>query len=198
MAPEAEKSLTTPSEWVSLWRMGHIVIAGVSGCGKSTVGRLLAARLDRPFLDGDEFHPMENIAKMRSGRPLNDEDRAAWLSALGAELAAREPVVLACSALKRSYRDQLRAAAGTVDFVLLQVEATELRRRMEQRGGHFMPASLLESQLATLEIGEDLIVLNNEAEAPDTVVEICRALGFVEDSDFPSRLQDQARGVNDA
>ena len=144
--------------------MIRIVIAGVSGSGKSTVGRHVAGRMGAEFLDADDFHPPENVAKMRSGTPLTDEDRAGWLARLGEELAAREAVVMACSALKRKYRDQLRAAAPGLRFVLLNADAEEIRRRMElrtAREGHFMPPGLLDSQLATLEVAEDFLVVEN-------------------------------------
>lgn len=147
-----------------------IVVAGVSGCGKSTIGRMLAERMDCEFLDADDFHPPENIAKMRSGVPLDDNDRVGWLEILGRELAVRDRVVLACSALKRAYRDRLAAAAGDLRFVLLILSPAELKRRMEERGGHFMPPSLLESQLAILEKSGDLIEVANSG-SPDVVVE---------------------------
>lgn len=155
--------------------MKRIVVAGVSGSGKTSVGRLLAARTDRPFLDADDFHPPENVAKMRAGRPLDDRDRSGWLERLGNELAGRDRLVLACSALKHAYRDRLRELAGDLVFVLLHVDPAELRRRMEQRE-HFMPPGLLESQLATLEPGDDLVVVDNEGAPEETVAEIVRRL----------------------
>lgn len=139
---------------------GRRVIAGVSGSGKTTVGRALAERLGVVFLDADDFHPPENLAKMKSGVPLDDADRAPWLDALGAELARHEDVVLACSALKRGYRDRLRELAGPVDFVLLTVPRDELERRMRGRD-HFMPPELLDSQLAALEAGDDVTEVEN-------------------------------------
>lgn len=153
--------------------MIRIVIAGVSGSGKSTVGRLVADRLGAEFLDADDFHPPANVAKMRSGVPLDDDDRAGWLARLGEELAARESVVLACSALKRKYRDQLRAAAPGVKFVLLKADPAEIRHRMELRAardGHFMPPGLLDSQIATLEVAEDLLAIDNVG-APEEVAQ---------------------------
>ena len=126
---------------------------GVSGSGKSTVGVRLAQRLKRDFAEGDSFHPPANVIKMASGIPLNDEDRGPWLDAMGvwidAELASGRKGVLACSALKRAYRDRLRRPG--VRFVYLKVPTQELQRRVKRRTGHFMPASLLESQLADLE-----------------------------------------------
>lgn len=126
------------------------VVMGVSGCGKSTVGRALAARLDLPFRDGDELHPAANIAKMARGEPLTDADRAPWLRAVAAAL--RPGTVMACSALRRRYRDLLRAdAPAEVVFIYLQGSRETLLGRMRHRDGHFMPPALLDSQIATLE-----------------------------------------------
>ncbi len=125
---------------------------GVSGAGKSTVGRRLAAALGLPFLEGDDFHPPANIAAMRAGDALTDADRAPWLDRLAEALAgARDGAVLSCSALARAYRDRLRAATPELVFVHLDVAGDELERRLRQRRGHFMPPTLLGSQLATLE-----------------------------------------------
>ncbi|MBI5160678.1 MAG: gluconokinase [Micrococcales bacterium] len=127
-----------------------VVVMGVSGSGKTTMGELLASRLGVPFVDGDDLHPAANVEKMRAGRPLTDDDRDPWLDAVGARLA-EGPVVLACSALKRAYRDRLRAAAPALRLIYLRGSAGLLRHRMEHRAGHYMPPRLLESQLATLE-----------------------------------------------
>jgi gluconokinase len=132
----------------------HLVVMGVSGTGKTTLGALLARRLGRPFLEGDEFHPPANVAKMAAGLPLTDDDRWPWLDALtaamGEHAAAGRSTVVACSALRRAYRDRLRRAPGRVRFVHVAVPAGELHRRMSDRV-HFMPPALLTSQLATLE-----------------------------------------------
>src|SRR3954469_16372143 len=132
---------------------GPLVVMGVSGSGKSTVGAALAQRLRVPFADADDFHPAANIAKMTAGHPLDDHDRHPWLEAIGRWLAEHpDGGVMSCSALKRRYRDQLRHHAGTVVFLLLHGTPEVIRTRQASRPGHFMPASLLSSQFATLEI----------------------------------------------
>ncbi len=124
---------------------------GVSGCGKSSIGARLAQALGARFIDGDDLHPAANIAKMAQGTALNDTDRAPWLERVGQELAAANTIV-ACSALKRRYRDIIRTQAGQpVTFLFLSGPRDVLLQRMQARPGHFMPASLLDSQLATLE-----------------------------------------------
>lgn len=135
----------------------HVVVMGVSGCGKSTVGAALAARLGLPFVDADDLHPAANVAKMAAGVPLDDEDRAPWLRAVGAWLADHpHGAVVACSALRRTYRDVLRAAAPGADFLHLAGDPSVVARRVGDRPGHFMPTSLVASQVATLEpLGAD-------------------------------------------
>ncbi|MGW0932985.1 gluconokinase [Streptomyces sp. NPDC002644] len=130
-----------------------VVVMGVAGTGKTTVGRLLAERLEVTYAEGDEFHPPANIAKMSAGTPLDDEDRAPWLDLIGAWAHERRETggVVSCSALKRVYRDRLRAAAPGLFFVHLSGERDLIERRMTARQGHFMPRSLLDSQFATLE-----------------------------------------------
>lgn len=129
-----------------------IVVMGVSGSGKSTVGAAIAQRLRVPFADADDLHPEANIAKMSRGEPLDDHDRYPWLETVGGWLAEHaEGGVMSCSALKRKYRDQLRHHAPGVEFVLLTGSREVIERRQAARPGHFMPASLLSSQLATLE-----------------------------------------------
>lgn len=134
----------------------HIVVMGVSGCGKSTIGHDLAARLGIEYKDGDELHPKENIDKMSSGIPLTDEDRAPWLTLVGNWLHERTAGVIACSALKRSYRDIIREAAPDTFFVHLHGSYDVHLSRVNCREGHFMPSSLLDSQMETLEaLGSD-------------------------------------------
>ncbi len=132
-----------------------LVPMGVSGCGKSTLGKALAARLDWGYLEGDDFHSPANVAKMRAGTPLDDADRWPWLAAIAermdAKIAAQESAVVACSALKRAYRDFLRNGRPEVLFIYLRVTRGELERRLTARHHAWMPASLLASQLATLE-----------------------------------------------
>ncbi|EPR75154.1 Gluconokinase [Leifsonia rubra CMS 76R] len=126
---------------------------GVSGSGKSTVGWGIGQALSVPFIDADELHPASNVQKMAAGIPLIDEDRWPWLALVGAELAAHQATgaVVACSALKRSYRAAIRAQAPQAQFVLLDGSPELLATRIGGRGGHFMPPALLKSQLATLE-----------------------------------------------
>lgn len=131
----------------------RLVVMGVSGCGKSTVGAGLAAALGGPFLDGDDLHPPANLAKMAAGLALDDSDRAPWLMRVAEVLReTAPPVVIACSALRRRYRDAIRAAAGVpVRFVHLAGSRAVIAARLAGRQGHFMPAALLDSQFAALE-----------------------------------------------
>jgi gluconokinase len=132
-----------------------LVIMGVCGCGKTVVGQDVARRLEYNFIEGDEYHPPGSVAKMRSGIPLTDDDRRPWLEALGRRIAeahaAGEGLVVSCSALKRRYRDILRGSGLPVHFVHLAGPSALIARRMEGRSGHFMPASLIDSQFAALE-----------------------------------------------
>jgi gluconokinase len=129
-----------------------IVVMGVSGSGKSTVGAALAQRLRVPFGDGDDLHPLANVAKMTAGQPLDDDDRYPWLEAIGEWLADHhDGGVMSCSALKRTYRDQLRRHCPDVEFLHLSGSPEVIGKRQASRPGHFMPASLLQSQFATLE-----------------------------------------------
>lgn len=127
----------------------RVVIMGPSGSGKSLVGASVAAALRAEFVDGDDLHPRANVAKMASGRALDDADRAPWLDAVASTLH-RPQIVVACSALRRSYRDRIRSRAAGVVFVELVVPEARLRTRVSRRD-HFMPATLLDSQLSTLE-----------------------------------------------
>lgn len=139
---------------------------GVAGAGKSTVGERLAARLGAAFVDGDSLHPGENVAKMSAGRPLDDRDRAPWLLRVRDTLAASDPVVVACSALRRSYREVLRGA-GDVRFVFLDLDEESARRRASRRKGHFMSASMVAGQFATLE--------RPDVDEPDvTIIDVTR------------------------
>ena len=132
-----------------------VVVMGVSGCGKSTVGRLLARRCSAEFLEGDDLHPPRNVERMASGIALTDSDRRDWLHAIAQQLAdayaARHGLIVSCSALKRPYRNTLRTASSDIAFVHLDAKLPLLETRMESRGDHFMPVSLLASQLQTLE-----------------------------------------------
>jgi gluconokinase len=154
-----------------------LLLMGVSGSGKTVIGRLLADRLRMPFLDADDLHPAENVQKMRLGRPLTDTDRGPWLHAVAGEIARRaldgQGVVVACSALKRAYRDRLRAACPGLRLVQLAGPPEVIRRRLEARTGHFMPADLLDSQLATLEPPEadERPLVIDLAPPPDEIVE---------------------------
>lgn len=183
------------------------IVMGVTGCGKTTVGRLLAARLGVPFHDADDFHSDANREKMRRGEALDDAERTPWLQALAGRFGEWEEgggAVLACSALKRSYRRTLRAggdvaatseddSAATTDartrddaaapsrwgvqFIWLRGEKALIVRRMDARGGHFMPASLIDSQFATLEEPLDALAVGIEPEAEEIVKEIIAKLG---------------------
>lgn len=154
-----------------------IVVMGVSGVGKTTVGMLLARALGAEFAEGDSYHPPANVEKMRNGAPLDDEDRWPWLQILAAEidtwLAEGRDVVLACSALKRAYRDLLAHGRPEVRFVYLKGEAALLRARLDQRRGHYMPPTLLASQLAALEEPDDALTIDVSG-PPEVIVEQIR------------------------
>ncbi|MFG3283561.1 gluconokinase [Streptomyces sp. NPDC048111] len=135
-----------------------VVVMGVAGTGKTTIGPLVAARLGVPYAEGDDFHPEANVAKMSAGIPLDDADRLPWLDAIGAWAHGRAGLggVVSSSALKRSYRDRLRAAAPGLVFLHLTGDRALIERRMAERTGHFMPPALLDSQFATLQpLGAD-------------------------------------------
>jgi len=151
---------------------------GVAGCGKSAVGDRLAAALHLPLVEGDGFHPPANVDKMRRGVPLQDEDRTGWLRLLGEQLQSNPAgVVLTCSALKRSYRDQLRAAAPGLVFLHLVLTPAQARERVASRQDHFYPPSLVDSQFAALEdpAGEPRVASVDAHQPLEQVVD--RALG---------------------
>lgn len=160
-----------------------IIVMGVSGSGKSLVGSLLAAKLDGIFEDGDDFHPVSNKAKMSTGTPLTDDDRWPWYAVLRQRIEDMRhltPIyVLACSALKPIYRDKLRAHdhAANLRFVLLDGSRELISSRITARKGHFMPPSLLESQLATLEPTPDLVRVSIDQTPEQIVAEIMRRIG---------------------
>lgn len=136
-------------------KMRAVVVMGVSGCGKSTVAAAICARTGAHLIEGDDFHPAQNVEKMHAGIPLTDTDRQGWLEQLAKEvltqLSTTKHIVLTCSALKRRYRDVLRRAVPDLGFVFLELTAAQATERVSYRAGHFMPASLVESQFRDLE-----------------------------------------------
>ena len=157
-----------------------IIVMGVSGVGKTTIGKALAAALHADFAEGDDYHPASNVEKMRQGQPLTDEDRQPWLdrlrTAIETWLTQDRKVVLACSALKASYRDRLMPKEGEVQFLYLRAGFDDVAERLAQRKGHYMPASLLQSQFETLEPPEDAITVNADQPAEDIIAELRRLL----------------------
>jgi carbohydrate kinase (thermoresistant glucokinase family) len=161
-----------------------LVVMGVSGCGKTTVAELLSQRLGWAFLEGDSLHPAANVEKMSAGQPLTDEDRWPWLERIAdwidSRLDAGESGVVTCSALKRSYRDLLSRRGSGVCFVFLSGERETLEERMKARTGHFMPTSMLDSQLATLEepqADEPSVRVAIEQSPEDIAAEVLTRLG---------------------
>jgi gluconokinase len=164
-----------------------IIVMGVSGSGKTTVGRLLAGRLGWPFYDGDDFHPVANVAKMSAGLPLTDADRAGWLSALADLLRSRiaegGSAVLACSALKQSYRRQLSVDSIQVRFVFLKGDYDLILERMKARPGHYMKADMLASQFAALEEpGDEAATISIVSPPAEIVEQIVNALNAMRDT----------------
>jgi gluconokinase len=156
-----------------------VLLMGVSGAGKTTVGKLLASQLGWEFADGDDFHSAANVEKMRSGIPLTDEDRAPWLESLRALIVgwidSRKSAVLACSALKRAYRDEL-VVGPEVRVVYLKADRSVLRERLLGRHNHYMRAPMLESQIATLEEPLDALVVDADRTPGEIVAEIRKSL----------------------
>lgn len=167
-----------------------IVVMGVSGCGKSSLATRLAEALGLAYQEGDDLHPQENVTKMSAGTPLNDDDRWPWLDRIGEILAnnAERGVVLTCSSLKKAYRERLRAAAGEkLAFVFLDGSKDLLIQRMGGREGHFMPTSLLESQLAALERPEtepDVVRVDIDNTPESIVILAIKGLGRVNTTQY--------------
>jgi gluconokinase len=159
-----------------------VILMGVAGSGKTTVGQRLAASLGWPFFDADDHHPAANVEKMSRGVPLDDEDRRPWLESLRELIASRlgrgESAILACSALKESYRETLSGSDPRARFVYLEADPALLSSRLEHRPPHFFAAGLLDSQLATLEEPRDAIRVDASRTPDDLVAEIRRRLGL--------------------
>jgi carbohydrate kinase (thermoresistant glucokinase family) len=152
------------------------VLMGVSGSGKTTIGRLLAERLGWRFIEGDEYHPAGNVAKMAAGIPLEDADRWPWLDALNQRIRGERNAIVTCSALKESYRRRLLAGIAAARIVYLHAPKALIAKRVAQRKHKFMPASLLESQFATLEPPTDAINIDVSGDPEDSVDAIVQAL----------------------
>jgi gluconokinase len=172
-----------------------VILAGVSGSGKTTVGRLLADRMGWPFADGDSFHPAANVAKMAAGIPLTDDDRWPWLAAIrawmDARIAAGGSGVVACSALKRRYRDFLLDGRPDVRLVFLDVSRDEDLARLRARSGHFFPAALMDSQFADLEPpapDEGALVLAVRGTPEELVSAIISGLGLIAPGERPAEI----------
>ena len=162
-----------------------VIVAGVAGSGKTTIGTQLAEQLGWRFADADSFHSAANVAKMRNGIPLTDKDRAPWLNAIAAWMdavdAAGQSGVVTCSALRRAYRDELLARHPAARMVFLEVTRDQLVRRLVNRPGHFFPEELLDSQLKALEPpapDEHILTIQERDDVPHTVAEIIARLGL--------------------
>ena len=163
-----------------------IILMGVSGAGKTTIGEILSGKLDLPLFDADEFHSTASIDKMRNGIPLDDADRWPWLDRMNAALREREArgesMLLACSALKQAYRDRLSKGTAEIRWIYLKGRFELIRERLEARKGHYMKAGLLESQFAALEEPEDALSIDID-DSPNSIADsILRRLQA-----FPSR-----------
>ena len=164
----------------------HVVVMGVAGCGKSAVGRRMAAALGLPMVEGDDFHPPANVARMREGIALTDADRAGWLTQLGVVLQQHPTgAVMSCSALKRAYRDTLRSAVPGLRFAYLHISPAESLRRVAERPGHFYPPSLVTSQFEALQdpSGEAGVLTFDGAEPLDQVA--ARAVHWLQPATGP-------------
>jgi gluconokinase len=193
-------SAMTEREQTEREQTSVIIVMGVSGAGKSTIAAMLAMRLGWTYEDADWFHPPANVEKMHAGKPLTDEDRWPWLRAIAEFIdrtqSAGQHAVIACSALKRAYRDVLIGTRRSVRLVYLKGDRELIARRMALRHGHFMPPSLLDSQFATLEEpgeGEDPIVVSIEARPRDVVERIVARLGTGTKDRTPSDPRDDLR-----
>jgi gluconokinase len=157
-----------------------VILMGVAGSGKTVVGKGVATRLNWLFLDADEFHPAANIEKMKHGIPLNDHDRIPWLRALRDELrrllAEGRSAILACSALKESYRQLLSDDVSAMSFVLLDVDQETIRERLQQRSAHFFPKELMDSQFAALEKPEDAIIIDARKSLDEVIDRVVQAV----------------------
>ena len=153
-----------------------VVLMGVSGAGKTTIGELVAKRLGWPFIEGDEYHPIENVAKMAAGIPLEDADRWPWLDALNRRLRGERDAIVTCSALKASYRERLLKGLADARIVYLNAPKAVIAERVAQRKHKYMPASLLDSQFATLEPPSDAINIDVSGNPEDSVDAIVKTL----------------------
>jgi gluconokinase len=157
-----------------------VILMGVAGSGKTAVGKGIAARLNWLFLDADDFHPAANIEKMKHGIPLNDQDRIPWLRALRNELrrllAEGRSVILACSALKESYRKLLSDDVAPMSFVLLDVDQETIRERLQHRSAHFFPKELMNSQFAALEKPKDAIIIDARKSLDEVIDRVVQAV----------------------